>query len=199
MVNIILSSLFVLATIAASAQVQEPAATPGALAEQSNGTQITPISTTPLVAYTKWRDETLRNYALGALTPHYAVAIVAQRLDDSTAQVEVLIAAEMKQYTVTIKPVTLNRLPSGETESKVAGNAVMIDQKAGDKLGTGSDKIRIGQTTTTVAVGKAVEALEITWTPKNENKEGFSNTCIIQLGKEPTVMVNGYVLGEPVR
>ncbi len=63
----------------------------------------------------------------------------------------------------------------------------------------GSDKIRIGQTTTTVAIGKAVQALEITWTPKNENKEGFANTCIVQLGKEPTVMVNGYVLGQPVR
>lgn len=150
-------------------------------------------------AYTKWRTDSLHNYPQGILTPHYAVAIVAQRLDDSTAQVEVLIAAEMKQYTVTVKPVTLNRLPSGETESKSAGNAVMIDQKAGDKLGTGSDKIRIGQTTTTVAVGKAVQALEITWTPKNDNKEGFANTCIVRLSKEPEVLVNGYVIGSPVR
>lgn len=152
-----------------------------------------------LAAYAKWRDDTLRNFALGALTPHYAVAIVAQRLDDSTAQVEVLIAAEMKQYTVSIKPVTLNRLPSGETESKPAGNAVTLDQKAGDKLGTSSDKIRIGQTTTTVAVSKAVQALEITWTPKNDNKEGFANTCIVRLGRELEVLVNGYVIGEPVR
>jgi len=151
------------------------------------------------VAYTKWRDEALRNHIQGALTPHYAVAIVAQRLDDSTAQVEVLIAADMKHYTITIKPVTLNRLPSGETESKAAGNAVTIDQKAGDKLGTGSDKIRIGQTTTTVAVGKAVQALEITWTPKNDTKDDFANTCIVRLGKEPEVLVNGYVIGSPVR
>ncbi len=156
-------------------------------------------TTTALSAYAKWRDETLRNHALGTLTPHYAVAIVAQRLDDSTAQVEVLIAAEMKQYTISIKPVTLNRLASGETESKSAGNAVTIDQKAGDKLGTGSDKIRIGQTTTTVAVGRAVQALEITWTPKNDNKEGFANTCIVRLGREPEVLVNGYVIGEPIR
>ncbi|MBL8188226.1 MAG: hypothetical protein JNK38_09470 [Acidobacteria bacterium] len=154
---------------------------------------------TGLAVYTKWRDETLRNYALGTLTPHYAVTIVAQRLDDSTAQVEILIAAEMKQYTVTIRPVTLNRLPSGETESRAAGNAVTINQKAGDKLGTGSDKIRIGQTTTTVAVSKVVQALEITWTPKNDNKEGFANTCIVRLSKEPEVLVNGYVIGSPVR
>lgn len=149
--------------------------------------------------YTQWRDEALRNHTQGALTPHYAVATVAQRLDDSTAQVEVLIAAEMKQYTVSIKPVTLNRLSSGETESKAAGNVVMIDQKAGDKPSTGSDKIRIGQMTTIVTVSRSVQALEITWTPKNESKEGFANTCIMRLSKEPEVMVNGYVLGQPVK
>ena len=156
-------------------------------------------NSTALDFYTKWRDESLLSYALGALTPHYAVAIVAERLDNSTAQVEVLIAAEMKQYTVSIKPVTLNRLASGETESKPVGNTVTIDQKAGDKLGTGSDKIRIGQTTTTVAVGKAVQALEITWTPKNDMADDPSNTCIIRLSKEPEVLVNGYVIGSPVR
>ena len=171
----------------------------GDLNQGNKGAQQSSAIPTAITAYTKWRDEALRNYALGALTPHYAVAIVAQRLDDSTAQVEVLIAAEMKQYSVSIRPVTLNRLPSGETESKAAGNVVTIDQKAGDKLGTGSDKIRIGQTTTTVAVGKAVQALEITWTPKNDNKEGFANTCIVRLGKEPEVLVNGYVIGSPVR
>lgn len=180
------------------AQAQELAVAQGVVFSQDKGTQ-TPIVTTALTAYTKWRDETLRNYSLGALTPHYAVAIVAQRLDDSTAQVEVLIAAEMKQYTVTIRPVTLNRLASGETESKAAGNAVTIDQKAGDKLGTGSDKIRIGQTTTTVAVSRAVQALEITWAPKNDKPDDPSNTCIVRLSREPEVMVNGYVIGSPVR
>ena len=105
----------------------------------------------------------------------------------------------MKQYTVSIKPVTLNRLPSGEAESKPAGNVVAIDQKASDKLGTGSDKIRIGQTTTTVAVNRAVQALEITWTPKNDKADDPSNTCIIRLSKEPEVLVNGYVIGSPVR
>lgn len=152
-----------------------------------------------LATYAKWRTDTLLNYSQGLLTPHYAVVVVAQRLDDSTAQVEVLIAAEMKQYTVTIKPVTLNRLPSGETESKPAGNAVTIDQKAGDKLGTGSDKIRIGRTTTLVTVSRAVQALEITWSPKNDKADDPSNTCIIRLSKEPEVLVNGYVIGSPVR
>lgn len=156
-------------------------------------------SPSAVAAYTKWRDETLRNYTQGTLTPHYAVAIVAERLDDSTAQVEVLIAAEMKQYTVSIRPVTLNRLASGETESKAAGNAVTIDQKAGDKLGTGSDKIRIGRTTTLVPIGRAVQALEITWSPKNDKSDDPSNTCIVRLSKEAEVVVNGYVIGTPVR
>lgn len=180
---------------------QEPAVEQGAssFGQDDKGTQQSLTAPTALAAYIKWRDEALRNHAQGVLTPHYAVAIVAQRLDDSTAQVEVLIAAEMKQYTISIKPVTLNRLPSGEAESKPAGNGITIDQKAGDKLGTGSDKIRIGQTTTTVAVNRAVQALEITWTPKNDNKEGFANTCIVRLSKEPEVLVNGYVIGSPVR
>ncbi len=197
MLKFIITICCMLPLLVFTTQTQTPAAIQNSEAGQQTG--IINQAPNAVIAYTQWRDETLRNYAVGALTPHYAVAIVSQRLDDSTAQVEVLIAAEMKQYTVSIKPVTLNRLPSGETESKPAGNAVTIDQKAGDKLGTGSDKIRIGQTTTTVPVGKAVEALEITWTPKNDNKEGFANTCIVRLSKEPEVIVNGYILGEPVR
>ena len=152
-----------------------------------------------LTAYAKWRTDALPNYPQGLLTPHYAVVIAAQRLDDSTAQVEVLIAADMKHFTISIRPVTLNRLPSGETESVPAGNAVTIDQKAGDKFGTGADKIRIGQTMTTVPISKAAQALEIIWAPKNDTNNDFANTCIVQLGKEPTVTVNGYVLGGPVR
>lgn len=196
MIKLMTTVCFALLLLVFPSQAQTPIATQSLGQSQDNAVA---QQSTVTAIYAKWRDETLRNHAQGALTPHYAVAIVAQRLDDSTAQVEILIAAEMKQYTVSIKPVTLNRLASGETESKPAGNAVAIDQKAGDKLGTGSDKIRIGQTMTTVAVGKAVQALEITWTPKNDNKEGFANTCIVRLGREPEVLVNGYVIGEPIR
>jgi hypothetical protein len=169
---------------------------------QDKGTQLPPTTQSAVTAYTKWRTNTLLNFPQGLLTPHYAVAIVAQRLDDSTAQVEILLAADMKHYVISIKPVTLASTASGETESKSAGNAVMIDQKAGEKLTNGADAIRLGQTTTLVPVTKAVQALEITWTPKNDNKDDFANTCIIQLGqlgKEPTVTVNGYILGAPVK
>ena len=197
--ELFLKSLLALLLLALMAQSQNQIVIQGVAFGQDVDTQTAPAAQAMLAAYTKWRDETLRNFALGALTPHYAVAIVAQRLDDSTAQVEMLIAAEMKQFTISIKPVTLNRLASGETESKAAGNVVMIDQKAGDKFDKGADKIRIGQTMTTVPISKAVQALEIIWTPKNDNKDDFANTCIVQLGKEPTVTVNGYVLGGPVR
>lgn len=199
MKKLCLRGLFWMLLASVPVQAQEPATTQSTeIGQNSAPTQASQLPAV-LTTYTQWRDETLRNYALGALTPHYAVAIVAQRLDDSTAQVEVLIAAEMKQYTISIRPVMLNRLPSGETETKPAGNAVTIDQKAGDKLGTGSDKIRIGQTTTTVLVSKAVQALEITWKPKNDKPDDPSNTCIVRLSKEPEVIVNGYVIGSPIR
>ncbi len=199
MKKICLRGLFWVLLASASVQAQESTTTQSTeMGQNSAPTQASHLPAV-LTAYSKWRSYTLLNYPQGLLTPHYAVAIVAQRLDDSTAQVEVLIAAEMKQYTVTIKPVTLNRLPSGETESKSAGNAVTINQKAGDKLGTGSDKIRIGQTTTLVPVSRAVQALEITWSPKNDKADDPSNTCIIRLSKEPEVLVNGYVIGSPIR
>ncbi len=193
MKKMILSSLFTTTLLVGLIQAQETSSTLSQAQVRLAGVVQT------LDVYTKWRDETLRNYALGSLTPHYAVAIVAQRLDDSTAQVELLIAAEMKQFTISIKPVTLNRLASGETESKPAGNTVTIDQKAGDKLGTGSDKIRIGRTTTLVPVSRSVQALEITWAPKNDKPDDPSNTCIVRLSKEPEVIVNGYVIGSPIR
>ena len=196
MTKTILNCLFILILATLLTQAQEPNTIQSM---QERALQQANLSETTLTAYTKWRTDTLPNYAQGLLTPHYAVVIAAQRLDDSTAQVEVLIAADMKHFTVSIRPVTLNRLPSGETESVPAGNAVTIDQKAGDKFGTGSDKTRIGQTTTTVPISKAAQALEISWTPKNDNNGDFANTCIVRLGKEPEVVVNGYVIGTPIR
>lgn len=194
----ILSGFFLVLVLLSSTHAQGPKGNlQGTDPIQDRGT----VQVAPAVSavYAKWRDETLRNYSQGALTPHYAVAIVAQRLDDNTAQVEMLIAAEMKHYAVTIKPVTLTRLASGEATTTLAGKIVTIDQKAGEKLGTDADKIRIGQTTTLVQVSRPVQALEITWSPKNDKSDDPSNTCIVQLGKEPAVVVNGYILGAPVR
>lgn len=99
--------LFVIMLVALPALAQEPAATQGAEPGQNAATvQSSPLPTA-LSAYTKWRDDSLPNYAQALLTPHYAVSIVAQRLDDNTAQVEMLIAADMKHYTITIRPLTL--------------------------------------------------------------------------------------------
>jgi len=197
--KLFLQCLLALLLLTLMTQSQNQAVIHGVAYGQDVNAQPVPAAQTVLTAYTKWRTDSLLNFPQGLLTTHYAVAIVAERLDDSTAQVEVLIAAEMKQYTVLIKPVTLNRLPSGETESRATGNAVTVNQKAGDKLGTGLDKIRIGRTTTLVTVSRSVQALEITWTPKNDKADDPSNTCIIRLSKEPEVLVNGYVIGSPVR
>src|SRR5262249_13078930 len=150
-------------------------------------------------AYTKWRDESLPKYAQREQTPHYAIAMIVQRLDENTAQMEILVAADMKHYAITIRPVMLSKQASGEVTTAAAGKAVALDQKAGRKLTTRADQIRIGEMTTTVPVSKSVQALEITWSPKNDTKDDPSNTCIVRLGKEPSVMVNGYIAGEPVR
>ncbi len=178
-------------------QAQEPSAPQIArLGQDSVSVQPT---VNALFAYTKWRDDSLRNFPQGLLTPHYAVAIVAQRLDDHTAQVEMLIAADMRRYTITIRPVTLARQANGETTATPVGNAVTINQKAGRKLNSGPDAIRIGDTTTLVAVRRAAQALEITWAPKNDRADDPSNTCIVRLGRGPEVVVNGYIVGAPVR
>jgi len=178
-------------------QAQEPLATQPATPDQGNAAVQPAINA--LSAYTKWRNDSLPNYAQGVLTPHYAVSIVAQRLDDNTAQVEMLIAADMKHYAITIRPVTLVRKANGETTTTPAGNAVTINQKAGRKLTTGADKIRIGDMTTLVPVTRTAQALEITWAPKNDKPDDPSNTCVVRLGREPEVMVNGYISGQPVR
>ena len=179
------------------ASAQESAGTQGAAFEHEKAnTQSAP---TALAAYTKWRNESLSNYAQKDLTPHYAVAVVAQRISDQTAQIEVLLAAEMQHYVITVRPVTFNRQASGEVTTTPVGKAVVIDQKAGRKFTNGSDATRVGETTTIVPVTKAAEALEITWEPKNDTKDDPSNKCLVRLGKEPAVVVNGYIAGEPVK
>jgi hypothetical protein len=197
MKKLFLGCLFSMLFVAASAQAQEPTEAQNTIHGQGNPTVQSVVNA--LSAYTKWRDESMRNFPQGLLTPHYTVAIVAQRLDDHTAQVEMLVAAEMKHYTITIRPVTLARQANGETTTTPVGNAVTINQKAGRKLNPGPDAIRIGDTTTLVAVTRAAQALEITWAPKNDKPDDPSNTCIVRLGREPEVVVNGYVVGAPVR
>ncbi|MGH9842007.1 MAG: hypothetical protein ACREEM_24890 [Blastocatellia bacterium] len=153
-----------------------------------------------LAAYTKWREATLPRYVQREATPHYAVAIVAQRLNDQTAQVEILMAADMKHSVLTIRAVTLARQPNGEvTVTPVVGRPVVLDLKAGRKVTNGPDAIRLGETTTVVPVTRATEALEIKWEPKNDKSDDPSNTVLVLLGKEPKVVVNGYIYGEPVR
>ena len=53
--------------------------------------------------------------------------------------------------------------------------------------------------TTLVPVTRTTQALEITWAPKNDKSDDPSNTCVVRLGKEPEVMVNGYIAGERVK
>lgn len=195
--KILIGYLVFLSLLALPVQAQEPSVTQTTAPDQGNVT-VQPM-VNALSAYTKWRNDSLPNYAQGLLTPHYAVSIVAQRLDDHTAQVEMLLAADMKHYTITIRPVTLTRQPNGETTTTPVGKAVTINQKAGRKLTVGADKIRIGEMTTLVAVTKAAQALEITWAPKNDKADDPSNTCVVRLGKEPDVVVNGYIAGAPVR
>lgn len=183
----------------ASAQAQDPASAQGAEPSQIAAAIQPSQIPTALAAYDKWRNDSLPNYAQGLLTPHYAVAIVAQRLDGDTARVEMLLAADMKHYTITIQPVTLTRQPNGETVTTPVGKAVTINQKAGRKLTQGPDKIRIGEMTTLVPVTKTAQALEITWEPKNDKKDDPSNACVVRLGKEPEAVVNGYIAGAPIR
>lgn len=197
MCKTLIGCLLLLFLLALPIQAQELSTTQSAALGQGNVTAQPAVNA--LSAYTKWRDDSLRNFPQGLLTPHYAVAIVAQRLDDHTAQVEMLIAADMKHYTITIRPVTLTRQPNGETTTMPVGNAVTINQKAGRKLNPGPDAIRIGDTTTLVAVARAAQALEITWAPKNDKPDDPSNTCVVRLSREPEVMVNGYIEGQPIR
>ncbi|MGE0131420.1 MAG: hypothetical protein AB7U82_25340 [Blastocatellales bacterium] len=199
MYKALLSCLFVTMFVTLPTLAQDPTATQGAEPGQS-ALAIQPSQLpTALAAYTKWRNDSLPSYAQGLLTPHYAVSIVAQRLDDHTAQVEMLIAADMKHYTITIQPVTLVRQPNGETMTAPVGKAVTINQKAGRKLAQGPDKTRIAEMTTLVPVTKTAQALEISWAPKNDKADDPSNTCIVRLGKEPEAVVNGYIAGAPVR
>src|SRR5262249_45280344 len=116
-------------------QAQEPATAQSTVTGQDKMTDQPTV--TALSTYAKWRDESLPNNAQREQTPHYAIAIVSRRLDDNTAQIEMLVAADMKHYTITLRPVTLVKQASGEITATSAGKAVVIDQKAGRKLTAG--------------------------------------------------------------
>jgi len=198
MKNLISSCLWVMLATVASVQAQDPAGARSAAAgEEKAASQAAPST---LAAYTKWREATLPRHAQREATPHYAVAVVAQRLSDATAQVEILVAADMKHSVLTIRAVTLQRQANGEvTVTPVVGRPVTVDLKAGRKVTNGPDAIRLAETTTIVPVTRGTHALEITWEPKNDKPDDPSNKVLVRLAKEPAVAMNGYIHGEPVR
>jgi hypothetical protein len=198
MKNLIFVCLWVLLVAVDSMQAQDPTGVQSTIpGEEKAANQSAPSA---LAAYTRWREATLPNHPQRGATPHYAIAVVAQRLGDATAQVEVLVAADMKHSVLTIRPVTLARQPSGEvTVTPVVGRPVVVDLKAGRKVTTGPDAIRLAETTTIVPITRATQALEITWEPKNDKKDDPSNTVLVRLTKEPAVAVNGYIEGAPVQ
>jgi hypothetical protein len=198
MKKLILGCLLVMYVAAASAQAQAPTgAQSAALGEEKSAVQVVPSA---LAAYTRWREAALPNHAQRDATPHYVIAVVAQRLGDATAQIEALVAADMKHSVLTIRAVTLARQPNGEvTVTPVVRRPVVVDLKAGRKVTNGPDAIRLAETTTIVPVTRQTQALEITWEPKNDKKDDPSNTVLVRLTKEPAVAVNGYIEGAPVR
>jgi hypothetical protein len=53
--------------------------------------------------------------------------------------------------------------------------------------------------TTLVSAARTAQALEITWAPKNDKADDPSNACVVRLGKEPELVVNGHSAGQPIR
>jgi hypothetical protein len=76
--------------IAVPVRGQDPIPEQSADLSQEKTTQPPTVTPTALAAYAKWREATLPNFARKDATPHYAVSIVAQRLDEQTAQVEMV-------------------------------------------------------------------------------------------------------------
>jgi hypothetical protein len=198
MKSLLFGCLLVVFAFIAPTQIQDLTAAQSVAPSEERGT--VQAWQSALAAYTRWRETTLPNHPQRDATPHYAVAIIAQRLGDATAQVEVLVAADMKHSVLTIRAVTLARQPNGEvTVTPVVGRPVAIDLKAGRKVTNGPDAIRLAETVTIVPVTRQTQALEITWEPKNDKKDDPSNTVLVLLGKEAQVAVNGYIEGASVR
>ena len=144
-------------------------------------------------AYANLRDNYLTKFARGLNTPHYMLAVVSQRLNGHTAQLDYAIAANMNRYRLEIKPVQLLPLASGEAQQVNAGEAVAIEENAGRDL---QPRHQVVESVAMLKVNQQTNAVEITWTPII-GPARVSNTCIVPLSETPTVFTNGYVEGMP--
>jgi hypothetical protein len=89
-------------------QAQNPAGVQGT-AQEKAAAQVVSSS---LAAYTGWLEATSPNHARRDATPHYTIAVVAQRLSDATAQVEALVATDKKNDPSNTILVRLTRKPA---------------------------------------------------------------------------------------
>lgn len=188
-----LGCLFLMLLLIAPIQAQEPSVDQTALPGQEKVT--VQAAQTALSAYNKWRDDTLPNFLPGLNAQHYAVAFIAQRLDEQSVQLEYALAAQLNHYTLEVRPLKLLASSKGEVTLSYLGKPLLIEP-AGDR--NLPARFRVGSETMVLYVGQEAEALEITWTPIHGNDK-LANTCVIPLRREPTVFVNGYVHGLPVR
>jgi len=145
-------------------------------------------------AYAKLRDNYLTKFPRGLNTPHYMLAVVSQRLNGHTAQVEYAIAANMNRYRLEIQPVQLLPLATGEAQQVNAGEALVIEQDAGKDH---QPKQQVAESVAILKVNQQTNAVEITWTPM-AGPDKVSNTCIVPISETSTVFTNGYVEGMPL-
>jgi len=78
------------------------------------GTAFGQTSPTTEEAYTKWRDESLRSYPNGINTPHYCLIAKTQKIDDTTARIEFLVAGKLEQVTFNVQPLKIDKLSDKE-------------------------------------------------------------------------------------
>jgi hypothetical protein len=141
-----------------------------------------------LSVYEKWKTETMSKLALASDTKHYAITVVAQRIDDQTAQLEYAIAGKMEKYTLEVTPIILTVLADNTLQQKDAGSVIVIKPRLSDEK---QSKQQVGTTPSTIRVDKRANAINVTIKMKDGNND-LSYVTTVMLRKSVTVMTNGY-------
>ncbi len=137
--------------------------------------------------YAKWRKDFLEKLPDGKGAPHYSLAVVAQRLDNNSARLEITMVGRTAGYTIDVRPLYVDGTADDQSGGVPAGS------EATTKVFTETESNEINpirEHEIEIVADISANAVEVKWTPEGSKTPG-PYTIIMPLKDAPTTSVAG--------
>jgi hypothetical protein len=177
------SMLLFLATVIASSTLLPTSARSGASTKSS-----------ALAVYDRWRNEVLAPLPSGINTPHFSLASSTVRTDTNTARIQFIVAGQISDFALQIKPVNVERTTDGQLKRETAGRVSEVHRSDGVLIESPSP-IPMVELIMNIPIDEMTNAIEVKEVP--EGKLKIFKTLLLPLGNTSFANVVGRIVRTP--